>query len=44
MEGGAAAAGGNSKGSGLGSLFGVGGVGGQGYSHADLAGVPRECR
>uniref|UniRef100_A0ACB8F7T1 Uncharacterized protein n=1 Tax=Sphaerodactylus townsendi TaxID=933632 RepID=A0ACB8F7T1_9SAUR len=32
---------GNSKGSGLGGLFGVGGgVGGPGYSHADLAGVP----
>ncbi|KAK4820695.1 hypothetical protein QYF61_003615 [Mycteria americana] len=33
MEGG-----GNSKGTGLGGLFGAGGVG---YSHADLAGVPR---
>ncbi|KAJ6661655.1 hypothetical protein lerEdw1_013894 [Lerista edwardsae] len=36
MEGGA----GNSKGSGLGGLFGAGGVGRPGYSHADLAGVP----
>lgn len=36
MEGG-----GNSKGTGLGGLFGAGGVG---YSHADLAGVPREYR
>lgn len=27
------------KGSGLGGLFGAGGAG---YSHADLAGVPRE--
>lgn len=36
MEGGG---GGNSKGSGLGGLFGAGGAG---YSHADLAGVPRE--
>lgn len=36
MEGGS---GGNSKGSGLGGLFGAGGAG---YSHADLAGVPRE--
>lgn len=34
MEGG-----GNSKGTGLGGLFGAGGLG---YSHADLAGVPRE--
>lgn len=36
MEGG-----GNSKGTGLGGLFGAGGLG---YSHADLAGVPREYR
>lgn len=36
MEGGS-----NSKGTGLGGLFGTGGVG---YSNADLAGVPREYR
>lgn len=39
--GGAMEGGGNSKGTGLGGLFGAGGVG---YSHADLAGVPREYR
>lgn len=39
--GGAMEGGGNSKGTGLGGLFGTGGVG---YSHADLAGVPREYR
>lgn len=39
--GGAMEGGSNSKGSGLGGLFGAGGMG---YSHADLAGVPREYR
>lgn len=39
--GGAMEGGGNTKGTGLSGLFGAGGAG---YSHADLAGVPREYR